>query len=175
MSDRNSTPSGSAGRFIAPAAAESFADAIDRRILQVLQTQGRLSNQALADLVHLSPSAVLQRVRRLESQGLIRGYRADIDIERLQPTLFVFAEVTLTSHFPDDFARFEATLEAIPEVIAAHQITGAYDYLLQAAVRDINSWRQLADHLLGAGLGVAKMTTSVKMKTVKAFGGFRVG
>ncbi len=153
-------------------AAESFVDDRDLQILRLLQSQGRISNQDLAQAVHLSPSAVLQRVRRLEALGLIHGYRADIDVERLRSILFVFAEVTLTSHFPDDFARFEAMLEEIPEVIAAHQISGPYDYLLEVAAPDINSWRQLADRLLGAQLGVAKITTSVKMKSAKAFRGY---
>ncbi|MDR3507880.1 MAG: Lrp/AsnC family transcriptional regulator [Caulobacteraceae bacterium] len=172
MSDRRSKPLRKLAAQKRPAAAESFVDDRDVRILEILQVEGRISNQSLADAVNLSPSAALQRVRRLEGLGLIRGYGADIDVERLRPTLFVFAEVTLTSHFPEDFARFEARIEEIPEIIAAHQISGPYDYLIQVTVQDINSWRQLADHLLGAQLGVAKITTSVKMKTAKAFRGY---
>lgn len=172
MSDRRSKSARSKPVVPRGAAAESFVDERDLRILHLLQAQGRLSNQDLAEAVSLSPSAVLQRVRRLEGAGLIQGYRAEIDIERLGSVLFVFAEVTLTSHFPDDFVRFEAHLAEIDEVIAAHQISGPYDYLLEAAVPDINAWRQLADHLLGAQLGVAKITTSVKMKSAKAFRGY---
>ena len=172
MSDRTSPPSRNKPAPARQAAAESFVDERDLKILQILQDQGRISNQDLAQAVNLSPSAVLQRVRRLEGAGLIRGYRADIDVERLRPLLCVFAEVTLTSHFPDDFARFEAVLDTIPEVIAAHQISGPYDYWLEAAVPDIHGWRRLADRLLGAQLGVAKITTSVKMKTAKAFQGY---
>ncbi|QUD88783.1 Lrp/AsnC family transcriptional regulator [Phenylobacterium montanum] len=155
-------------------AADSFVDDRDLKILALLQAQGRISNQDLAGAVNLSPSAALQRVRRLEAAGLIRGYHAEIDVEQLRPVLTVFAEVTLTSHFPDDFARFEAELAAIPEVVAAHQISGAYDYLLEVTVSDINSWRQLADQLLGAELGVAKITTTVKMKTAKPFRGYPI-
>ncbi len=172
MSDRRSKSSRNVNVLARSSAAESFVDERDIQILSLLQGQGRISNQDLATAVNLSPSAALQRVRRLEGFGLIDGYRADINVERLRPILVVFAEVTLTSHFPDDFARFETELAEIPEVSAAHQISGPYDYLLEVAVSDINSWRQLADRLLGAQLGVAKITTSVKMKTAKAFRGY---
>lgn len=175
MSDRRPRPPRNVNVQPRGTAAESFVDDRDLQILQLLQGRGRISNQDLAAAVHLSPSAALQRVRRLEGLGLIEGYRADINVERLRPLLVVFAEVTLTSHFPDDFARFEAELAAIPDVIAAHQISGPYDYLLEVAVGDINSWRQLADRLLGAQLGVAKITTSVRMKAAKAFRGYPLG
>ena len=174
MSDRRAKPLRNVNALGRHPAADSFVDDRDLTILRLLQDQGRLSNQDLAAAVNLSPSAALQRVRRLEGAGLIGGYHAEINVEQLRPVLTVFAEVTLTSHFPDDFARFEAQLDLVPEVVAAHQISGAYDYLLEVAVSDINSWRQLADHLLGAQLGVAKITTTVKMKTAKPFRGYPI-
>ena len=97
-------------------------DARDRRLLQVVAAEGRITNQALAEKVALSPSACLARVRRLEAEGLILGYHARLDIERIRPTVTVYGEVTLKSHRPADLLRFEAALAEIPEVVEAAQV-----------------------------------------------------
>lgn len=152
--------------------ADSALDRLDVRILAALQANARLSNQLLSEHIRLSPSATLQRVRRLEARRLIRTYRAEIDIERLRPALFVFAEVTLSSQYPQDFERFEAVIADIPEIVSADQISGPFDYVLQAVVADVNAWRELADYLLSAEVGAAKITTSVRMKAAKRFAGF---
>ncbi len=152
--------------------AEYAVDSLDLRILKALQANARLSNQRLSDQIGLSPSATLQRVRHLEANRLITGYQARIEVERLRPTMFVFAEVTLASQYPQDFERFESVISNIPEIIGADQISGQFDYLLQAIVTDVNAWRELADHLLSAEGGAAKITTSVRMKVAKSFAGF---
>ena len=94
----------------------SALDRLDLRILAILQADGRITNQALAEKVALSPSACLARVRRLEADGLILGYHARLDIERIRPTVTIYGDVTLKSHRPADLAAFEAVLLDIPEV-----------------------------------------------------------
>lgn len=152
----------------------STLDAIDRRILQTLQENARITNQALAETVNLSPSACLARVRRLEAEGFILGAHAAVDIERAQPTVVVFAEVRLASHRPQDFARFEEKIRALPQVIEAAQVSGSFDYLLKVAVPDINSWRILADSLSMEDYGVAQITSLIRMGEVKRFTGYPI-
>ena len=106
-------------------------DRIDIRILHELQKNGRITNVELADLVHLSPSPCLQRVKKLQSEGYISGYSAQIDVAKLGQTLTVFTEVTLKNHRQIDFARFQQAAEKVDEVIECHLISGGYDYLLK--------------------------------------------
>lgn len=155
-----------------PPVAEPALDAIDRRILVALQAEGRITNQALADRVGLSPSACLARVRRLEADGFIEGYQAALSLERLGPSVVIFAPVTLKSQHPRDMARFEAAVAAIPEVVEAAQVSGAFDFLLKVVTRDVHAWRELADRLIEADLGVDKITSHVLMKQSKAFAGY---
>jgi DNA-binding Lrp family transcriptional regulator len=154
--------------------AEAALDAIDRRILAELQGAGRITNQALADRVGLSPSACLARVRRLEADGVIEGYHARLSPARLGPSVVIFAPVSLKSQHPRDMARFEAAVNAIPEVVEAAQVSGAFDFLLKVVTRDVHAWRELADSLIEADLGVDKITSHVLMKQSKAFAGYPI-
>lgn len=149
-------------------------DEIDLRILDALQRDGRLTNQALATRIALSPSACLARVRRLEREGYIKGYRAEIAIERIVPTLIVLAEVTLKRHHPDDFARFEAALADIDAVVEACQVSGRFDFQMRVAVRDIAEWRDLADTIVSADIGVEKIASHILMKDAKPFRGYKL-
>jgi DNA-binding Lrp family transcriptional regulator len=146
-------------------------DRIDLKILAALQADGRITNQALADRVALSPSACLARVRRLERDGFIQGYHARLDIERIRPTLTVYGEVTLKSHRPAELLAFEAALAAIPEVVEAAQVSGPFDYLIKAVCPDVRAWGELADRLLQEDLGVDKIASHILMKDAKPFRG----
>ncbi len=146
-------------------------DRIDLKILAFLQADGRITNQALADKVALSPSACLARVRRLETEGLILGYHARLDIERIRPTVTVYGEVTLKSHRPADLLKFEAALAEIPEVVEAAQVSGPFDYLIKVVSPDVRAWGELADYLLQEGLGVDKIASHILMKDAKPFRG----
>jgi DNA-binding Lrp family transcriptional regulator len=156
-------------------AAETLIDRLDLRILATLQGEGRITNQALSDRVGLSPSACLARTRRLEAAGLIEGYGARVAIERVVPTVVIFAEVTLTRHHPQDFAAFEAFAQTVPEIVEAAQVSGPFDFLLKVATRDMRAWRELSDRILNSDLGVGKISSHVMMKAAKAFAGFPVG
>jgi DNA-binding Lrp family transcriptional regulator len=141
-------------------------DKIDNAILACLREDGRLTNQRLSELVNLSPSAALARVKKLEREGYIKGYHAAIDEDRIAPRLIIYAEVSLSSQAPRDLARFEAHLQTIPEIISAALVSGPCDYLLTIAAADIQSWQTLADQIT-ADQPVARFTSLVRIKRVK--------
>jgi Lrp/AsnC family transcriptional regulator of ectoine degradation len=120
-------------------------DAIDVRLLVVLQNQGRLSNHLLAKAVGLSASACFQRTRRLERIGIIRGYTATIDMAPVIATITVFVLVSLENQRPADYAKFEEALAQIPEVVEAHLVTGASDFILRVMTRDLDAYVRLMD------------------------------
>ncbi|MCC7250182.1 MAG: Lrp/AsnC family transcriptional regulator [Lysobacter sp.] len=150
-------------------------DRIDLQLLAELQRSGRLTNAELAERVHLSPSACLRRVPRLERDGTIAGYRAEIDPERLGLGLQAFVRVQLRQHDAAAIDAFAALVDAWDEVIACHALTGDMDYLLQIAVRDLDHFsRFLLDRLLNQA-GVADVNSSFVLRTVKAFRGIPLG
>jgi DNA-binding Lrp family transcriptional regulator len=149
-------------------------DRTDVKLIDGLQTAARISNQDLAARVDLSPSACLTRVRRLERDGVIRRYLADIALPKLGSCLEVFAEVTLSNHTPGDFKRFEAAIARMPEVVEAFQLSGAFDYLLHVVCRDMNHYLALNDALTGGKHGVEKIQSQVVMAEAKPFAGYPV-
>ncbi|MGO6907994.1 Lrp/AsnC family transcriptional regulator, partial [Rhizobium ruizarguesonis] len=106
-------------------------DRTDIKILHVLQQNGRMTNVELAEVVNLSPSPCLMRVKKLQQEGYIEGYTAQINVAKLGQALLVFTEVTLKNHRQTDFARFLAAIEKIEQLIECHVISGGYDYLLK--------------------------------------------
>lgn len=149
-------------------------DRIDRKILTQLQAEGRLTNQALSDRVALSPSACLARVKRLEEAGIIQGYHARLDPFSLEVGLVLFAEVTLKAHGTDDLARFDAAIEAIPQIVEASHVSGAYDYLLKVVVEDMAEWTRIGERLTGAQVGADRINTHVLMRKPKIFVGYPI-
>jgi DNA-binding Lrp family transcriptional regulator len=140
-------------------------DRIDIKILAQLQAHGRLSNVDLADAVGLSPSPCLQRTKRLESAGYILGYGAQIDLVKLGEVVVVFTEMTLNDHRRTDFARFEAAVAGIDEVIECHLVSGGYDYLLKFVTRGISHYQQVIEAMLDRGLGIEKYFSYIVIKT----------
>jgi len=149
-------------------------DRIDRRILATLQADGRLTNQALAERVALSPSACLARVRRLERAGVIEGYHARIDPFALDVGLVLFAEVTLKRHGAEDLARFETAVQEIPQVVEASHVSGPFDFLLKVVVSDMAEWTRLGERLTGPESGADRINTHVLMGKPKVFTGYPV-
>jgi len=149
-------------------------DRIDRRILVALQADGRLTNQALSERVALSPSACLARVRRLEQLGVIQGYHARIDPFAVDVGLVLYAEVTLSDHSAAELGRFEKLTGAIPAIVEASHMTGAYDYLLKVVTADMGEWTQIAEKLTGSGIAVERINTHVMMNKPKFFVGYPI-
>jgi Lrp/AsnC family transcriptional regulator, leucine-responsive regulatory protein len=146
-------------------------DRTDLLVLAELQRNGRQTNAELAERVHLSASACLRRVQRLEREGVIRGYRAETDPERLGLGLQAFVRVQLREHDAASIAAFADFVNQWDEVVACHALTGDMDYLLQVAVRDLEHFsRFLLDRLLNQA-GVADVNSSFVLRTVKAFRG----
>jgi Lrp/AsnC family transcriptional regulator, leucine-responsive regulatory protein len=141
-------------------------DDVDRSILTVLDKYGRISNAELANLVGLSPSPCLRRVRRLEESGAIRGYQALIDPAAIGRSLRVFAGVRLLRHARADVAAFERAVVRLPEVVHTHHVTGNYDYLLQVEVADLPAYEEFHANRLASLPGVANVNSYVTMKTL---------
>ena len=155
--------------------ATTVLDRIDFQVLAELQRAGRQTNAELAERVHLSPSACLRRTQRLERDGVLAGYHARVDPERIGLGLQAFVRVQLASHQADAVAAFSAKVAQWDEVVACHALTGDMDYLLQVVVRDLEHFsRFLLDRLLNQA-GVADVNSSFVLRTVKAFRGLPVG
>ena len=137
---------------------------MDRAIVARLQADGRIANVDLADAVSLSPSACLRRVKALESDGIIEGYRAEVNRVRAGLGLTVFIELQVEGHSRETSARIEQALTAIPAVVACHVISGAADFLVEVAVPDLARYEQLLlDEILTiAGVGNARSTFAIR-------------
>lgn len=145
---------------------------IDLKILSILQTNARITNQQLAEQVHLSASACLSRVKRLESDGVLKRYVTEIDLNRLAPHVEAFTEVTLENHSPDDFKCFDTAIAGVAEVTDCYKISGAYDYLLKFVCTDVKSYNTVSERLIVCGIGIAKMNTLIILNRTKEFSGF---
>lgn len=140
-------------------------DRIDIRILAELQRNGRITNVELAELVHLSPSPCLTRVKRLQKAGYIVGYAAQIDVAKLGETLTVFTEFTLKNHRQIDFARFQETLEKIDSCVECHLISGGYDYLAKFVTSGISDYQGIIETLIDRNIGIDRYFSYVVMKS----------
>ena len=116
-------------------------DKIDAKILRVLQTDGRISNLKLAETVHLSPTAVLERVKRLTRDNFILGYEARLNPAKLGAGLLVFIEVVLDRTTPGAMNDFKAAVQVRPEILECHLVAGGFDYLIKTRVADMQSYR----------------------------------
>jgi Lrp/AsnC family leucine-responsive transcriptional regulator len=123
-------------------------DEIDRKILRILQSDSRLTNAELSEQVVLSPTPCLRRVKRLESEGYIQGYRATVDRNKLGLSVMVFAQITLDQQIESALEVFEEAIQKRPEIISCYLMTGDNDYLLQVVVRDLDHYAELVrNHL----------------------------
>ncbi len=145
-------------------------DAVDVRILEELQADGRLSNVALADKVGLSPSPCLRRVKRLEEAGVIAGYRAVIDRERVGLDLTVFVEVSAERHGGGKQELMEGRFLALPEVVACYVVSGQADFLLEVVCRDLRDYDRFTRENFATWPEIARVYSNFAISTVKADG-----
>ncbi|MDN7123739.1 leucine-responsive transcriptional regulator Lrp [Pseudidiomarina terrestris] len=153
--------------FSAEEPVEITIDRIDRKILRLLQEEGRLSNVATARRVGLSPTACSERIRKLEKEGVIEGYHARINPAKLGANLMVFVEITLTRTSSDSFAEFSDAVQKTPEILECHLVAGDFDFLIKARVPDMPSYRKLLGETLLMMPGVNESRTYVVMEEVK--------
>lgn len=142
-------------------------DDINRRILQELTRDGRVSNLELADRVGLSPSACLRRVQELERSGVIRGYRAVLDPEAMGQGFVAYASVGLSEHTKASQEAFEAAMQRAPECRECHNITGTREYLLRIEAESLAAYKRFHTEVLGTLPHVSALTTYVVMGSPK--------
>lgn len=141
-------------------------DRYDHMILDILQKQGRISNQELAEAINLSPSPTLRRVKQMEENGLIDGYVALLNARKLGLTLMAFIGISMDKHTPERFSSLEEKLASYPEVLECHLITGqSADYLLKVIVKDMDAYQQFLLQKLTRIEGVTGVHTSFVMKS----------
>jgi Lrp/AsnC family transcriptional regulator, leucine-responsive regulatory protein len=141
-------------------------DATDRRILTVLQKQGRISNADLSERVNLSPSACHRRVQRLEEAGFISAYVALLDPRRMGRPTTVFVEITLSGQADEVLDAFEREVARIPDVLECHLMAGAADYLLKVVAQDTEDFARIHRQYLARLPGVAQMHSSFALREV---------
>ncbi|WP_328403608.1 Lrp/AsnC family transcriptional regulator [Streptomyces sp. NBC_00390] len=141
-------------------------DEIDREILRELQNDGRLSNQELAQRVGLTPSPCMRRVRQLEQDGVIQGYRAVIDPEAVERSFEVLVSIEVKRD-REVVEAFEAALQEIPDIIEAYRLFGSPGCLLRIAVADLSAYERLWIEKLTALTGVTEVNSQIIMKRIK--------
>ncbi|OGA61825.1 MAG: ArsR family transcriptional regulator [Burkholderiales bacterium RIFCSPHIGHO2_01_FULL_64_960] len=147
--------------------AEPDLDRIDRKILSILQEDGRIANLKLAEAVALSPTAVLARVQRLTRDGFILGYEARLNPLKLGAGMLVFVEVLLDRTTPNVFDQFKAAVQVHPEIMECHMVAGGFDYLLKTRSANMNAYRVFAGNVLWQLPGVRETRTYAVMEEVK--------
>jgi len=139
----------------------------DQRILEILQMEGRLNNQELADRIGLSPSPCLRRVRALEETGIISGYCALLDAQQLGLSLMALIHISMDQHTPERFANFENNIAGLPEIMECLLITGqAADYQLKVVVKDMDAYQQLLLNKITSIDGVRDVHSSFVLRRV---------
>lgn len=142
-------------------------DRFDRKILQVLQVDGRISNQDLADRIGLSPSPCLRRVRALEESGIVTGYRALLNAKALGYTLMALIYISMDKHTPERFEHFEKQIIEIPEVLECLLVTGQdADYQIKLIVTDMDAFQDLLLNRITRIQGVTGVHSSFVLRRV---------
>jgi Lrp/AsnC family transcriptional regulator, regulator of ectoine-degradation genes len=150
-------------------------DDMDLKIMKRLELDARISNVHLAEAVHLSPSACLERVKSLEKDGLIRRYLAEFDLAKISSSVMLLVEVILENHREADFQRFLAAIRKRDEVLECYKIGGRIDYLMRVLCRDIEHYNELSDFMSRGELGIEKFHGHVVLAIDKPFNGYPLG
>jgi len=139
----------------------------DRHIIRVLQHNGRMTNQDLAEAVNLSPSPCLRRLRALESSGIIRGYNVEVDAKAYGLPVTVFVRIRLEKHTEDVVTHFEDHIRKTENVLECHVMTGLSDYLLKVVVEDLPNYETFVRRHLHSIGNIASIDTSFAYGVIK--------
>ena len=150
-------------------------DAFDRKILAALQQDARLSNVDLAEKIGLSPSPCLRRVKRLEEEGYIRGYRAVLDRRKMGLGLTVYVDIKVEKHSAENAANHQRMLEAIPEVVSAHMVSGEADFFAEIVVPDLAAYEELLTQRLLSLPMVKDIRSNFVIRAIKTDGPLPLG
>lgn len=143
-------------------------DKRDLQILAILQEEGRITKSELAARISLSPAACWDRLKRLDQAGFIKGYHAEVALEKIAAASLFLVQIELESHQAADFQRFEDAMQKIPQVIHCVAVGGGVDYFIEIVARDVASYQQLIDEILESRVGVKRYFTFIVTKQVKA-------
>lgn len=149
-------------------------DRIDTKLLELLQRDGPRSTAELGEAVGLSPSACHRRIRALEADGYIAGYTARLNPERIGLGLDVFVDISLTSQSEEALTAFESAVKSFDEILECQLLSGASDYRLRVAARNVADFDRLHRHCLSRLPGVAAMHSAFALRTIKAFEGYPI-
>lgn len=149
-------------------------DAADVKILTALQIDGRASAAQLSEIVNLSLSAVHRRIKLLEETGVIERYTAVLDAKALGYTHDFFVEIALQSQSAETMGAFEEAVRTSPDIVECHLLTGAFDYLVRIATRGPEDYERVHRHALSALPGVMRMQSSLVLKTIRPWQGYKV-
>lgn len=144
-------------------------DKIDRRILTILQMDGRIAAVELADKIGLSPTSTGERLKRLQRDGYVAGFGARLDPHKIDLGFLVFVEVLLDKTTPDVFDRFSKSIQRAPEVLECYMVAGGFDYLVKARLSDMTAYRRFLGEVLLPLPGVKETRTYAVMEEVKSY------
>ena len=143
-------------------------DAADIRILTALQHHGKLSKSGLAELVNLSPTPCWTRLDKLKKAGLIRGYHADIALDKIADFTKIIVTVSLKKHHQSDFERFENHIQNVEEIIGCVATGGGFDYVMTVISRNLPTFQELMERLLAAEVGIDRYFTYFVTREIKS-------
>jgi DNA-binding Lrp family transcriptional regulator len=143
-------------------------DSFDRKILEILQEEGRITTLQLSERVGLSPTPCARRVKQLEDDGYIDRYVALLNAARMGVRLNVFVSIRLRSQTRDAFDRFDEEIKHMPEIVGCHLLAGSFDYLLQVRVTDVDAFRDFMRSRLTAIEGVIETQSSIVLQQLKS-------
>ena len=150
-------------------------DRIDIKIVAALQSDGRMSNLKLSELVGLSPTPCLQRVRRLENAGFIVAYGATLDIRKIAPHITVHTDVTLRRRTAECTQQFERYVRDEQFIVECYLVSGGFDYVLKVLARDVDHYREIMDDMVAAEVGVERFSSFISLQQIKQSRGFPLG
>jgi Lrp/AsnC family leucine-responsive transcriptional regulator len=147
--------------------AQGKLDAIDHKLLDILQANGKITNAQLSKDVGLSPAPTLERVKKLEQSGIIQSYHAQVNREKVGLGVMTYVQVTLKGHQKSIIEAFTNKINKVPEIIECHHVTGQCDFLLKVIAKDINHYQQLIMDTINEIDVVASTQTMVILQTIK--------
>lgn len=143
-------------------------DAIDIRILSALQQNGSVSKSKLAELVNLSPTPCWVRLGKLKKNGFIKGYRTDIDINRIVDFTKVIVTVSLKNHQTSDFKLFESYIHSVDNIVECDATGGGFDYVLKIIARNLANFQDLIEQMLNANIGIERYFIYIVTRQIKS-------
>lgn len=147
-------------------------DPTDLRILKVMQNDARITNQELANKIHLSPSSCLMRVRKLEELGVLRSYHANIDLSKICRMVMCIVTISMNNQTKKEFLKFQSYINTVPEILECYTVSGSFDFFLKIASPDMERYLEITDELIECTEAEIHLNTYVVMDENKVFAAY---